>query len=251
MCYATNPVDGVRLYYESAGSGPPLLFYPGADFSHHFAGDFGFLKCFASDYRLICFDPRGTGQSDVPLDPDAYVLDRLVEDVVAVLDAAGVERVHYYGFSRGGWVGFGMSVLAPERLGALVVGGMGPYHRTLGPPLEPQTLAAYVAEHYAPLPAKTRADFLRHSYESVDASRQGVGLSRALDDHVAEMTAPALLYCGRDDEFHPGAQRAACEMPAATFITFSQMDHIESGMRNDLIGPYVRLFVDQHRQLAS
>lgn len=245
MSFATNPVDGVRIYFEAEGSGTPVVFYPGADFSHHFARDFGFDHSLIPGYQMIYLDPRGTGQSDVPLDPHAHVLDRLVEDVIAVLDAAGVDRAHYYGFSRGGWVGFGLAAHAPERLRSLVVGGMSPYHRTLGPPLAPEALAAYVAEHYEPLPEKTLNDFLNHSYESVDASRQGLGLSRALDERVSSITTPALLYCGRNDEFHEPAQRAANEMPAATFLSLPALDHIESGMRNDLIGPYVRLFLDQ------
>lgn len=245
MCFAMNPVDDTRIYYETEGSGTPLVFYPGADFSHHFARDFGFCDCLADNHQLIYLDPRGTGRSDVRLEPNAYLLDRLVEDVVAVLDAAGVDRAHFYGFSRGGWVGFGMSVLAPERLRSLIVGGMSPYHRTLGPPLEPKVLTEYVAEHYAPLPEKTLGDYLKHSYESVDASRQGLGLSRALDDCVPSMKTPALLYCGRNDAFHDAARRAAAEMPDATFISFPGMDHIESGTRNDLIGPYVRLFIEE------
>ncbi len=81
MSFATNPVDGVRIYYEIEGTGTPLLFYPGADFSHQFAHDFGFCKCLAANHRVIYLDPRGSGQSDVPLDPNAYILDRLVEDV--------------------------------------------------------------------------------------------------------------------------------------------------------------------------
>ncbi len=139
----------------------------------------------------------------------------------------------------------------PERLRSLITGGMGPYHRTLGPPMPPEDLAAYVAAHYEPLPAKTLNDYLKHSYESVDASRQGLSLSRALDDRVSSITTPALLYCGRNDPFHEAAERAAREIPDATFISFPGMDHIESGMRNDIIGPYVRLFIEQHDFLQA
>jgi pimeloyl-ACP methyl ester carboxylesterase len=52
-----------------------------------------------------------------------------VADVVAVIDAVGVERAYFWGYSMGGYIGFGMAKHAPQRINALVIGGQHPFAR--------------------------------------------------------------------------------------------------------------------------
>jgi pimeloyl-ACP methyl ester carboxylesterase len=80
MPYATH--DGVRIYYETEGSGPPLLLHAGLSMSLNDWRDFGYVNALRDDYRLILLDPRGHGQSDKPHDPIAYAYNLLVGDVV-------------------------------------------------------------------------------------------------------------------------------------------------------------------------
>jgi 3-oxoadipate enol-lactonase len=70
-------------------------------------------------FRVICLDTRGHGVSDAP--PAAYALDDLVADNVAVLDALGIERVHFIGVSLGGMTGLGLALGHPERLESVCV----------------------------------------------------------------------------------------------------------------------------------
>lgn len=76
-------------------------------------------------------DVKRTKQKDTagvkPHDRKAYELDLLVGDVLAVLDAAGIERAHYWCYSIGGWIGLGLLVKAPQRLRKAVLGGVHPY----------------------------------------------------------------------------------------------------------------------------
>jgi pimeloyl-ACP methyl ester carboxylesterase len=51
----------------------------------------------------------------------------VIADVTAVLDASGVERAHYWGYSMGGRTGFGMAKFAPTRVNGLIIGGAHPY----------------------------------------------------------------------------------------------------------------------------
>ena len=74
---------------------------------------------------------EGHGASDKPHDPDAYVLNRRVADVVAVLDALDIAKALFWGYSMGGWIGFGIAKYASERVRALVIGGQHPYARSM------------------------------------------------------------------------------------------------------------------------
>lgn len=91
-------VGGVRLHYEEKGSGAPIVFIPGLI---GLAAQWGYqLDHFAKDHRAITFDHRGAGQSDKPAQEYSTAL--LARDVVGLLDALGISRVHIVGASTGG-----------------------------------------------------------------------------------------------------------------------------------------------------
>ena len=94
---------------------------------------FGYVGPLSGRYRFILIDMRGHGRSDKPHDREAYELDLMVGDVLAVLDAAGVERAHYWGYSMGGWIRLGLLAKAPQRLRKAVLGGVHPYERKVTP----------------------------------------------------------------------------------------------------------------------
>lgn len=74
---------------------------------------------FSSQYRVIRYDTRGHGQTETTAPP--YSLSLLVEDARSLLDALGVERVHFVGVSLGGMVGQLFAVRYPQRLHSLVL----------------------------------------------------------------------------------------------------------------------------------
>jgi pimeloyl-ACP methyl ester carboxylesterase len=82
MPHANN--DGVRIYYEREGSGPPLVLHAGfMQRLQHWQDFGGFVAALKDDYDLIRLDPRGHGGSDKPRDPAQYTYDRRVADVLA------------------------------------------------------------------------------------------------------------------------------------------------------------------------
>ena len=107
MPYARN--EGVRIHYEVEGEGPPLVLQHGFSESVVDWYETGYVKALKPDYRLILIDARGHGDSDKPHDPEAYLLNRRVGDVTAVLDALDIATAVYWGYSMGGWIGFGMA----------------------------------------------------------------------------------------------------------------------------------------------
>ncbi len=70
-------------------------------------------------YRVLRYDTRGHGGSDAP--PGPYSLDELGDDVIAMLDALDIERVHWVGLSMGGMVGQNLAIRYPQRLVSLAL----------------------------------------------------------------------------------------------------------------------------------
>lgn len=122
MPYAITD-DGVKLYYEEAGSGRPLVFV------HEFAGDHRSwepqMRFFSRYYRCITFSARGFPPSDVPQDPGRYSQARARDDVIAVLDSLHLDKAHLVGLSMGGFAVLHVGLAHAQRALSLVVGGCG------------------------------------------------------------------------------------------------------------------------------
>jgi pimeloyl-ACP methyl ester carboxylesterase len=122
MPYATAD-DGVRLYYESAGSGAPVIFV------HEFAGDHRSwepqLRHFSRRYHTVAYAARGYPPSDVPTEIERYGQSRAVADLCAVLDAVDAPRAHVIGNSMGGFAALHFGLCHPERALSLVAAGCG------------------------------------------------------------------------------------------------------------------------------
>ena len=122
MAYATTD-DGVRLYYEEAGTGVPIVFV------HEFGGDHRSwepqMRWFSRRHRCITYAARGYPPSDVPPSVESYSQRRAVQDIVAVMDAAGVDRAHVVGLSMGGFATLHFGLDHPDRARSIVVAGAG------------------------------------------------------------------------------------------------------------------------------
>jgi len=115
--------DGVKLYYEEAGVGAPIVFV------HEFAGDHRSwepqMRFFSRRYRCIAFNARGYPPSDVPADTERYSQARARDDIIAVLDHLGIDRAHIVGLSMGGFATLHVGLAHPERARSLVIAGCG------------------------------------------------------------------------------------------------------------------------------
>jgi 3-oxoadipate enol-lactonase len=77
------------------------------------------LSSFARHFSLLRYDTRGHGQSSVT--PGPYTIEQLGHDVLALIDALELDRVHFCGLSMGGMIGQWLGAHAPERLHSLVL----------------------------------------------------------------------------------------------------------------------------------
>ncbi len=108
-----------RLYWESEGTGDPVLLIHGLGLSG--GAWWRTVDALAPRMRVITFDHRGIGQSASLT--YAYTTEAMADDAVSILDALEIERLHVYGFSLGGMVAQQIALRHPERVQALVLGG--------------------------------------------------------------------------------------------------------------------------------
>lgn len=122
MAHASTD-DGIRLHYEEAGSGTPIVFV------HEFGGSYRSfetqMRHFSRHHRCITFAARGYPPSDVPESVDMYSQTRAMQDIAAVMDAANVARAHVVGLSMGGFAVLQFGLEKPDRALSLVIGGVG------------------------------------------------------------------------------------------------------------------------------
>jgi pimeloyl-ACP methyl ester carboxylesterase len=218
--------DGVRLYVEEVGDGPPVLFV------HEFAGDHRSwepqVRALSRRYRCIAYNARGYPPSDVPDDAAAYSQARAVGDAIAVLDALAVDRAHVVGLSMGGFATLHLGLRHPDRARSLVVAACGygaQPERQAAFRQESEAVAdafardgaAAVAERYAVGPARVQfqnkdprgwaefaAQLAEHSSQGSALTMRGVQAARPslydLTDELHDLMVPTLVVSGDEDE---------------------------------------------------
>ena len=108
-----------RIHYVLEGqSGKPVLV-----FSNSLGANYSMWDPQAREFhkrlRILRYDTRGHGRSSST--PGPYSIEQLAKDVVALLDALDLDRVHFCGLSMGGMIGMWLALNAPERLNKLVL----------------------------------------------------------------------------------------------------------------------------------
>src|SRR5829696_4246369 len=116
MPYTTH--EGIHLWWEEEGVGDPLLLIMGLGATLEWWARL--RPSLAARYRIILFDNRGVGRSDVP--PGPYSIPAMADDAAAVLDAAGVRSAHVFGLSMGGYVAQELILRDPRRVRSLILG---------------------------------------------------------------------------------------------------------------------------------
>jgi pimeloyl-ACP methyl ester carboxylesterase len=218
--------DGVKLYYEEAGSGQPIVFV------HEFAGDCRSwepqVRHFSRRYRCIAYNARGYPPSDVLVEVDRYSQERAREDVRCVLDALDIPRAHIVGLSMGAFATLHFGMTYGSRALSLVVAGCGhgaqPAQRAKFQDSSRQ-LANTILEHgmayaaatygHSDVRAQLRdkdprgfAEFLSHFAEHSPRGSANTMLGYMarrpslydLTDELAHIDAPLLVITGDEDD---------------------------------------------------
>jgi pimeloyl-ACP methyl ester carboxylesterase len=118
-------VDGCRIHAEVEGPerAPVLVLSNSLATTLHMWDPQ--VSAITQHFRLVRYDPRGHGLSDVPAGP--YTMERLGRDALAILDSLGINKVSWCGLSMGGMVGQWLGANAPERIERLMLSNTSSY----------------------------------------------------------------------------------------------------------------------------
>ncbi|MEZ5076304.1 MAG: adenylate/guanylate cyclase domain-containing protein [Solirubrobacterales bacterium] len=270
--------NGVSIAYQVHGSGPvDLVFVPG--FVSHVEllweepAVARFARRLASFSRLIVFDKREQGMSDRMGRPPT--LEESMDDLGAVMDAAGCERPAIMGVSEGGPMSILFAATHPERVASLVL--YGTYARMVKAPDYPEGIredrfdawAEMVRadwggpvgiERWAPSAAGDReferwwARFLRQGTSPAGATAL-MGLYREIDVRsvLPAVDRPALVMHRRDDVMLPVrmGRYLAAQIPGARFVDLPGPDHLAWIGDQDRILEEVEEFLVGSRRAAE
>ncbi len=117
-------INGVHLNVEVTGKGPYVLAI------HGFTGNTTTWAPLAAaaqkEYTIVAVDMLGHGASDAPRDPKRYSMEHCIQDMEALLDRLGAERVHWLGYSMGGRIALSAAIALPQRTSALIAESASP-----------------------------------------------------------------------------------------------------------------------------
>ena len=251
--------DGVRLYYELEGSGPPLILHLGAGCDLELWRAAGYVERLAPTHGCILFDHRGHGRSDHPAGGEANHIDRFASDVVTLLDALEIESASFWGYSNAIAVGLKVADAHPDRIDRLVMSG------TIATQvMTDDELAAsrevsianyeargwdYVIDFFAkdegPAPEWMQARIRATPLEGL------MGWAAARPDWrwssweaLPRVNAPGLFLVGALEDPDDEMARAAARMPNGRRIRVPGKGHINGFLDTDVVAPHVLAFLD-------
>jgi pimeloyl-ACP methyl ester carboxylesterase len=199
------------------GKGPLLVFVQALGQVLQLWRTSGYVDALKNDYQLILMDPRGHGGSDKPRDVEAYRLELMVADVLAVMGDLDIDKAHYWGYSLGGVVGYLLPKYTPERFHSLIIGGapdgtppetfkmalefsdlgvdnyVAGFEKALGPVWTPQPRELVLASDL-----EAFKDILRALVERIDY--------RAI---LSFLSLPCLVYVGEKDQYYARVKEIA------------------------------------------
>lgn len=231
----TTP-DGVRLAYldeppTGEDRGAPILLIHGFASSHAVNWVFPtWVKTLTQDgRRVILYDVRGHGRSDKLYEPAAYAIETLAADARALLDHLGLARADVMGYSMGARIAAFLQRAAPERVRALVLGGLGmglvdggTLPLGIADAMDAPALESLTDPHQRMF--RAFADATKSDRRALAACIRG---ARALmpADEVAQIACPALVAVGTHDDIAGDPDGLAALMPRGRALHIEGRDH--------------------------
>ena len=259
MPTAHNPTDGVPISYETRGDGHPLLLIHGTALTRAIWRSTGYVRALQDEFCTILVDLRGHGRSGKPHDPEAYAMDHVVDDLVAVLDDLALGHV----------TGVRVLVRCPRSAGTrdrgASSGDVDGSRRRQPPPPRRRLRQAVLSRlrrgagrprvgtgfspagrKRAPLGSATKAVFRANDPAAIVAYFRETEAMPSIDDDVLRgLDVPALVFAGSNDRVRLADSRDAADLiDGAQFHVVEGGDHGTTLMMRDevleFVGPFLR-----------
>lgn len=247
-------VNGIDLYYEILGAdrpGTPLVMLHGGALTFHLSFDV-LLPTLTAERKVIGVELQGHGHTGIGDRP--FSIRQCAEDVIALLDRLGIDRADFFGYSIGGLVSTDIAVLAPDRVGRLVLAAA---H------FRPTRSEAYYPEitdldlESPRMPTSEESEAMMGAYDEVAPDPEGFfslvekiqpavhDFEGWTDDQLARLTMPVLIIIGDTDFVR---LEHAVEMkrlvPNAQLAILPGTKHMKV-IRADLVLPMLTAFLRQ------
>lgn len=247
--------DGVNIYFETHGDGPPLLLTHGYSATSQMW--LGQVETLSKDHTLITWDMRGHGQSDSPEDQSLYSEAHTVADMATLLDHLGFDEAIIGGLSLGGYMSLAFHCEHPERVKALLIVDTGPgYKKDAGREAWNKTAIARAEDI-----EKNGLAALEDGSAELQASahKDPMGLARAArgmltqhSPHVIEslpdIKVPCLVLVGADDDpFLVATDYMAKKIPGADKLIIPDAGHASNIDQHQAFNEGVMSFFSRHK----
>ncbi len=258
--------NGINTYYETAGDGEPLVLL------HNDAMSLDvwrrLLPHLAAERRVIAYDRRGHGQSEIPPREAPYTVEVLAEDLRGLLDGLGISTADFFGCSGGAMTALGFALAYPERARRLILAeppilGLQQDHPINTAGLNGETIARILQERGVAaglgywfgcvLPPARVAGLLRSRYRPLLLSRPSwiiEGIVRSAEAfnptaRLADVRQPVLLIVGEKTHRHFSSvvEVLAAHLPNVRRLVLSGVEHATLLEPSDTLVSAVRAFL--------
>ena len=228
--------DGCSLHWIEKGSGDAILLIHGfaSTLRRNWEGTGWIGALVRAGWRAVAYDQRGHGESEKRYDATDYTPERLVEDTLAVLDAAGVESAAVMGYSMGARIALDVAKADPSRVRALILSGIGANFREFGGTHAARELVAAALEAEDPSGFPSFARFYRTFADQSHADRRALAacwrrpIQRLEIAELAAIRVPTLFVVGDRDAVAGDPEPLARVMPDARFVRLAGKNHMNA-----------------------
>jgi len=245
--------DGVNIYYEVHGSGPPLILTHG--YSSTSAMWQGQIAALSRHYKLLLWDMRGHGQSDYPEDPAAYSEALTIGDIAALLDTVGADKAVVGGLSLGGYMSLAFYRSRPERVRSLLIIDTGPGFkkddaRDAWNKRAHETAERFDRDGLAVLKSMSaeRASVSHRDAKGLAHAARGMLTQRdaSVMETLPAIKVPSLVVVGADDTpFLAASDYMAAKIPGAEKVVIPSAGHAANIDQPEAFNDAVLAFLDR------